>query len=154
MLLVIMGVALVATIIFTIINEKSYSDWPVGGLLVSVPILIIAFIAVLVLGIDISKARVVNDKIAMYQEENEHIEEQIRVVVDEYMQYESDTFDKIRGEGDPITYVTLFPELKSNDLVAKQIEIYQENNRQIKELRCEKLDLKVKAWWVCFGGGD
>ena len=154
MLLVILGISIVGTIVFMIINEKSYSEWPVGGLIVSVPIFLIAFIATLVLGIDISNARVIDDKIAMYQEENEHIEQQIRVIVDDYMEYESDTFEKVKGEEDPITYVTLFPELKSKELVAKQIEIYQENNQEIKELKCEKLDLKVKAWWVYFGGGE
>lgn len=154
MLLVIMGVSLVVGIVCLILEDRLYAEWPgfVGG--ISLAIFCVSFVVFVIVGACYSSVRVVDKKIAMYQEENERIEERIQVVVNEYMQYESDTFDKIQGEGDPITYVTLFPELKSNTLVAKQIEVYESNNQQIKELQCEKLDHELEAWWLFFGGGE
>lgn len=154
MILTILGVSLVVTIIIGIVGSKIYEEWPTYVLAISVLTFAISFVATIVLGIGYSNNRVIDKKIAMYQEENQHIEEQIQTVVDNYMQYESDTFDKITGEGDPITLVTLYPELKSNELVARQIEVYQENNQQIKDLQCEKLDHQVEAWWLFFGGGE
>ena len=48
--------------------------------------------------------------------------------------------------------VTLYPELKADTLVAKQIEIYTNNNQKIKELKEQKLYGKVYKWWLYFGG--
>ena len=45
----------------------------------------------------------------------------------------------------------MYPELKSDNLVTKQIELYVENNKQIKKLKSEKLDYNLMAWWLYFG---
>lgn len=67
------------------------------------------------------------------------------VIIDDYINYESETFEKLKGE-DSIALVTLFPELKSNELVNKQIEVYASNNAEIKKLECERLQYKVYSW--------
>lgn len=154
MILTILGVSIILSIIMAIVGDKTCDEWPTTVLVIGVIMFFISFIATIVLSIGYSNNRIIDKKITIYQEENQHIEEQIQAVVDNYMQYESETFDKITGDGDPITLVTLYPELKSNELVARQIEVYQENNQQIKELRCEKLDHQIEAWWLFFGGGE
>lgn len=91
----------------------------------------------------------IDERIAMYRDENSQIEHQISVVVTNYMEYEADTFEKFKDE-DCITLVNLFPELKANELVAKQIEVYVENNKTIKSLEYEKTQYKIYAWWLFF----
>ena len=47
--------------------------------------------------------------------------------------------------------ISLYPELKSNELVAKQLEIYTANNEQIKKLKAEQANLSTSKWWLYFG---
>ena len=44
----------------------------------------------------------------------------------------------------------MFPELKSDQLVIKQIEIYNENNRKKKKLRKDKTIERIYKWWLFF----
>lgn len=103
------------------------------------------------LGISVSNGRTIDEKIAMYQEENNKIEKQIDTLVSNYMNYESDTYKKIKSES-PITLVTMYPELKSDKLVEEQISVYEINNTKIRLLKEDKINLKVKKWWLYFGG--
>ena len=110
-------------------------------------------IAALVVGITYSHHRIIDQRIKMYETENVQIEERIATAVNGYMKYESDTFDKYDHD-DALGLVTLFPELKSDSLISKQIEVYMENNKQIKMLKEEKLSYRIYAWWLFFGGDE
>jgi hypothetical protein len=46
----------------------------------------------------------------------------------------------------------MYPDLKADTLVQKQIETYVANNNTIKELRTDKINGKVYRWWLYFGG--
>lgn len=127
-------------------KEVIYYSFNIVGCL----ILIISLFVALVMGIKCSNARVIDEKIALYEEENTRIEQVVNDAVVQYMQYETDTYTNLRPT-DPTVLVTLYPELKTNELVAKQLDLYVKNNNTIKELRCEKLDYKVLAWWLFFG---
>ena len=100
--------------------------------------------------IGLSKTKVIDEKIAMYTEENAKIEEQIDTVVKEYMEYEGETFTELKGDSS-ITLVSLYPDLKSDELVKTQIATYQANNQKIKELKETKINAKVYKWWLYFG---
>ena len=50
-----------------------------------------------------------------------------------------------------ITLVSLYPELKADALVSKQIEIYISNNEKIKELKEFKINGSIYRWWLYFG---
>ena len=99
---------------------------------------------------DFSKTMVIDDMIAMYTEENQNIESQIDVIVGEYMDYESGTFAELKGDSS-ITLVSLYPELKSDELVQTQIATYQANNAKLKELKEAKINTRVYKWWLFFG---
>ena len=92
----------------------------------------------------------IDKKISMYKEENTSIEENIDALVKGYMNFETSTYGELKDE-DSINLVFLFPELKSDALVQKQIEVYIENNNQIKELKEEKIDLSKSKWKLYFG---
>ena len=92
----------------------------------------------------------IDKKIAMYEEENTKIEQQIADVVKQYQEHESVIFTKVAPEG-AMTLVTLYPELKSDTLVQSQIEVYIENNKSIKELKSMTINASFYRWWLYFG---
>lgn len=101
--------------------------------------------------VHVTEFSIIDDRIAMYQEENEKIETQISEVVSEYQQYETNTFTELAPDK-AVSLISLYPELKSDILVQKQIETYVANNQKIKELRDERLYGDVYRWWLYFGG--
>lgn len=98
----------------------------------------------------VTELQVVDDNIAMYQEENEKIECQIGAMVMQYQEYETEIFTDIKPES-AMTMVSLYPELKSDTLVQEQIKIHTANNQKIKELKEKKINGSVYRWWLYFG---
>ena len=117
---------------------------------VGITLIILLLIAMLIVGICYSKHSVIDEKITMYQEENTDIEQKIASAILSYQDYEQETFSNVDTEN-LIIAVSLYPELKSDQLVSKLIDTYTENNKTIKELKDKKLDYKVLKWWLCFG---
>ncbi len=96
-------------------------------------------------------SRYTDQKIQMYQEENEKIEEDVNVIITQYMEHENETFDMSKIESSTVL-IQMYPELKSNELVSKQIDIYNENNKKIKKLRLEKIKNQKAKFYLYFGG--
>lgn len=113
-------------------------------------IIIISTIASIILFIYVIDRVGIDKKIAMYEEENTKIEQQIADVVTQYQEYEEGIFTEVAPES-AMTLVALYPELKSDTLVQSQIEIYADNNKQIKELKCKAINASVIRWWLYFG---
>lgn len=139
---------IIISIIGFIIARKIREDDIASFFLVCICVL---FVIAIFLGISVSNGRIIDEKIAMYQEENTKIEKQIDTLVSNYMDYESDAYEKFKSESS-ITLVSMYPELKSDKLVEEQISVYEENNKKIRELKEDKIKLKVKKWWLYFGG--
>lgn len=96
-------------------------------------------------------SRYTDQKIQMYQEENEKIEEDVNVIITQYMGHENETFDMSKIESSTVL-IQMYPELKSNELVSKQIDIYNENNKKIKKLKLEKIKNQKAKFYLYFGG--
>ena len=93
----------------------------------------------------------IDEKIVMYEEQNAKIEEQIEVAVKQYQEYESGIMTEIGDKSSYITLVSLYPELKADALVSKQIEVYLNNNQTIATLKNQKLNERIYRWWLYFG---
>lgn len=148
MLIVLTVVGILLTALFIWLDE-----WDGGFLLPGIITgmgTVIAVIALVCNIANIANDKIIDQKIAMYQEENASIEAQIANCVAEYQQYETKVISEVTAEN-AMTLVSLYPDLKSDTLVAKQIEIYIANNNAIKSLREEQLDIKIARWWVYFG---
>lgn len=137
----------IATICF-LIGIKKDEDWLSTLSCICIVFFMIASFSCL---LDIINSRDIAKQIQMYQEENQAIEQQINVLVENYMTYEGNTFKEFRPE-DSIALVSLYPELKSDQLVIKQMEIYEENNTNIKMLKAKLIDVNSTKWWLYFGG--
>ena len=124
-----------------------------GGITMACGIMgsVVSFIALIVLLINVSGLKAIDSKIEMYQTENTNIESQIAECVEGYQKYETDIFTEVAPDS-AITLVALYPELKSDELVKKQIEVYIANNEKIKGLKEKKIMGDVYRWWAYFGG--
>lgn len=151
MILVILGISIAVVIAGVILYEKTNSEdlsaamQDIGSVAAAV-----AIVTAIILCILVSKLNVIDDQIAMYEEENTKIEEQIATVVEQYQKYETEIFTNVSSDSS-ITLVSLYPELKSDSLVSSQIEVYVNNNEKIKELREEQIIGSVLRWWLYFG---
>lgn len=156
-LLLVLGIAALITgvVIYYNGNFRSADEEIIGITTGAIGgcVAIVSLIAVLILGVEVSNLSVIDEKIAMYQEENTKIEEQIVDVVEGYQKYETDIFEKVTPES-AVTLVSLYPELKSDTLVQSQIEVYINNNNYIKTLKEDKINGDVYRWWLYFGGRD
>ena len=99
---------------------------------------------------DVISEKTIEKKIAAYVESNEEIETQIGTLVQNYMEYEKDTFSSIKNE-DYMFLVLLYPELKSDELVQSQMSLYVDNNKKILKLKEQKIDIAKSKWWLYFG---
>lgn len=96
-----------------------------------------------------SKSFIVDERIEMYQTQNTKIERDISDIVESYKDYESSTFVKCKSN--PTLALSMYPELKSNTLVTKEIDVYVKNNNKIKSLQDQKIKYGLCAWWLYFG---
>ena len=112
--------------------------------------LIIIFIALLIMISSLVNCRIIDDKIKLYQKQNKDIEEKIKVVVKQYMDYETNTYKELKSDS-YITLVNLYPELKSDKMVQQQIDLYTKNNKEITELKEQKINETIYKWWIFFG---
>lgn len=153
MLLLIFTVIIIASILYYR-HEKhknnSSSDLDVLG----VALILVNFIPLAVLGLLLSNLyedQGVDQKIKMYETQNQQLERKIDVTVKSYMNHEKDTYKEFKA-GDGMALITTYPELRSNELVKEQMNTYQSNNRKIAKLKEKEIDCNVTKWWVYFGG--
>ncbi len=90
----------------------------------------------------------IDDKIKLCQEENKNIEVEITTIVNNFQGYEKEIIENV---ADIEVLLIKIPELKSSELVNKQIDLYIKNNDKIKELKERKIDTKAVKWLLYFG---
>jgi len=153
MILAIIGFFILLFFVGAIIACGKFDDAGFGLSVASVFGFLIALVALVCLIVGERNLRLIDDKIAMYQEENANIEAQISEAVQKYQEYETEIFTDVSKES-AITLIALYPELKADTLVQAQIEVYIANNEKIKELKEKKIDGRNVQWWLYFGGGE
>ena len=155
MILLIFGICILMIIGGCILDGKTGVDsdicFGISG--IGMVVGFFALLGLIIVGVNVKSLSVIDDRIAMYEEENARIEQQVADVVEQYQKYETDIFMEVAPES-AVTMVSLYPELKSDSLVQAQIEVYTENNKTIRELRDKQIKGNVYRWWLYFGGGN
>ena len=153
MILLIFGICILMIIGGFILDKKTEADsdicFGISG--IGMVVGFFALVGLIVVGVNVKSLSVIDDRIAMYEEENARIEQQVADVVEQYQKYETDIFMEVAPES-AVTMVSLYPELKSDSLVQSQIEVYTENNKTIRDLRDKQIKGNVYRWWLYFGG--
>lgn len=155
MILIILAISIVILVLGIVFAAIWHDDWDMEWLWVSTLIVgIIASVASIGVTVwlveEVSLAGLIDQKIEMYEDQNAQIEERVAVSVEKYMQYEEGIFTEVKPE-DSITFVTLYPELKSDKLIEKQIGVYVSNNQMISELKEQRINVSKYKWWLYFG---
>lgn len=94
--------------------------------------------------------RTLDAKLEMYTQENATIEQSIDALAKDYYKHESDTYKSLKPEN-AVLFVSAYPDLQSNELAMKQIEIYINNNNKIRELKNDNINLARNRFWLYFG---
>lgn len=118
-----------------------YAGWVIGGIGI-----LILMIGVIELGV----GYYADKSILIYQQENEKIEEQVDEFIKLYVDYEKETLKEFKPETIEIMIMT-YPQLKTNELMLKQIDVYVENNNKIKELKETQIYYEIGKWLLYFG---
>lgn len=143
---ILLFVIAVALIVLSVLNKDLADGFGIlGGL--------IGFIALIGIFVNIGflvYGRTLDDKIVMYEQENAAIEQSVDVLVKDYYKHESDTYSSLKPEN-AVLFASAYPELQSNELATKQLEIYVENNNKIKELKVDQINLSRNRFWLYFG---
>lgn len=149
MLILLLVLFILLFILGAYIEENTYSY---GGEVLGI-ISIVACIAVIISGIAVivDYPRNIDEKLNMYQEENQSIELKVKETIKSYMNYEQETYKNLVETADITTLLIKYPELNSNELVKHEIEIYKNNNDKIKELKEKQIDRSSYNWWLYFG---
>ncbi len=153
MILVFLVLGIILTAIGIIIAVRE-DDWDRSTVLVSlisgIPIILVSLIALMICIAPITSQKAIDNKIVFYEEENQRIESSVTVIVESYLRHEEIVYDNMSID-DAQAYLVIYPDLKSNEIVSKQIDILTSNNEKVKELKSERADISTYKWWVYFG---
>ena len=153
MILVILVIGILMVALGIVLYDKlDYGKDKIGKIfqIIGTVATIISTIVTIVLLVCVLNRVNIEKKIAIYEEENTKIEQQIADTVKQYQEYETGIFTEVAPESS-ITLVALYPELKSDTLVQSQIKVYVDNNKTIKELKSSAINAPVYRWWLYFG---
>ena len=153
MILVILVIGILMVTLGIVLYDKlDYGKDKIGKIfqIIGTVATIISTIVTIVLLVCVLNRVNIEKKIAIYEEENTKIEQQIADTVKQYQEYETGIFTEVAPESS-ITLVALYPELKTDTLVQSQIEVYVENNKTIKDLKSSAINAPVYRWWLYFG---
>ena len=154
-ILLIISISLIIVGCVVYFRCNSCYEYLAGGLITTGAILGIAMFIFALVAITYSiKVPQMEERITIYKEENTRIEEQIKIIIEAYQDYEQGVFEdidlnKISSEK-LILLTSIYPELKSDAMVQELIQVHINNTNEIKELRTTKLDYEVWRWWLCF----
>ena len=149
MIFIIMVVSALLIFIINLISDKF--GYKIRDILETIQI-----ISVIILGISIFVITLllslypygIEDKLKMYEKENNQIERKIKETVQAYMDYEKETYNDLVDNASIEVLIAKYPELNSNELVKEQISIYSANSIKIKELKETQIIKKYFNFWL------
>lgn len=146
---------LALSIFLTVVTIRKAYDEPAGLIVGSIFSWIgtaVVIVCLCVLVTEYMSFGIIDNKIEILQQENAVIEQRVEETVKQYQDYETGIFtDSTQNVGsDVVVLVERYPELKSNELVKQQIDLYIKNNQDIKELKLDKLNKYKYELWLFF----
>jgi alanine dehydrogenase len=145
-ILLVIGIAL---IIWGVILDDSYADGNgviiLGGT-IGVPSLVVLLLAGGVYNYDSST---IDSRLAVLEEQNTTVLTQVEPLVQQALNYESSTYKDLKLDVNKlIIFAQMYPELKANSFLNKQIDIILHNQEEIKQLKLDKATLNAYHFWL------
>ena len=152
MLIVLLIIGVGLTMLGYKLEYEGYDSCGVGTAVLGIMIDVTIVVAMLVIGITLTTATTIPQKIEVLEEQNQKIEIQINSIAENYLAHESATYDKLTPDNAEV-FAVAYPQLSSNETVQKQMSVYIENNEKITDLKLELCNKKAYEWWLYFGDG-
>lgn len=94
-------------------------------------------------------ATTVDARQLVLEEQNQIVLSQIEPLVQQALEYESNTYKDFKLDAAKvIAFTQLYPNLKANDFLNKQIDIILANQEEIKQLKLAKASLNAYSFWL------
>ena len=107
------------------------------------------FVTALVVGLYNYDNTTINSRLVVLEEQNEVVLSQIEPLVQQALEYESNTYKDFKLDAAKvIAFTQLYPDLKANDFLNKQIDIILHNQQEIKQLKLDKASLNAYHFWL------
>ena len=121
-----------------------------GILILSFAVSFISFIAILVVGATYNyDSTTINNRLVVLEEQNQIVLAQIEPLVQQALEYESNTYKEFKLDAAKvIAFTQLYPDLKANSFLNKQIDIILANQEEIKQLKLDKAALDAYHFWL------
>ena len=121
-----------------------------GILILSFVVGFISLISTLVAGgIYNYDSSTINSRLAVLEEQNTTVLTQIEPLVQQALEYESNTYKDFKLDvAKIIAFTQLYPDLKANSFLNKQIDIILANQEEIKQLKLDKASLNAYHFWL------
>ena len=94
-------------------------------------------------------ATTVDARQLVLEEQNQIVLSQIEPLVQQALEYESNTYKDFKLDANKlIAFSQLYPDLKANDFLNRQIDIILANQAEIKQLKLDKATLNAYHFWL------
>lgn len=130
-------------------KKDDFSNWDISRF-ITIPAICMEIIAFMFLLNNFISLRIIDEEINLYSNQNKEIEQKVEITIKQYMEYENKTFVQLKPES-YVNLINLYPELKSDELLQKEIKLYIKNNNEILNLKKERLNGTIYKWWLYFG---
>jgi hypothetical protein len=107
------------------------------------------FVIVIVAGFYNYDKSTIDSRLPVIEEQNTMVLSQIEPLVQQALEYESNTYKDFKLDAAKvIAFTQLYPDLKANDFLNKQIDIILTNQEEIKQLKLDKATLNAYHFWL------
>ena len=140
-------ILLVIGLILLIIGITRYEEILASlGVVIFVVFLCVTAIVVGVYNYDKST---IDNRLTILEEQNQIVLAQIEPLVQHALEYESNTYKDFKLDANKlIAFSQLYPDLKANDFLNRQIDIILANQVEIKQLKLDKSSLNAYHFWL------
>ncbi len=91
----------------------------------------------------------IHSRLAVLEEQNTTVLTQVEPLVQQALNYESSTYKDLKLDVNKlIIFAQMYPELKANSFLNKQIDIILANQEEIKQLKLDKAALNAYHFWL------
>lgn len=91
----------------------------------------------------------IDSRLSVLEEQNQIVLSQIEPLVQKALEYESNTYKDFKLDvAKVIAFTQLYPDLKANSFLNKQIDLILCNQQEIKQLKLDKASLNAYHFWL------
>lgn len=105
--------------------------------------------SLLVGGVYNYESTTIDSRLTVLEEQNQVVLNQIEPLVQQALNHESSTYKDLKLDAAKvIAFTQLYPDLKANEFLNKQIDVILTNQKEIKQLKLDKASLNAYHFWL------